>query len=102
MVVGLDRAPRRPRRAVSVAKSPRFIGRAEGLPGFSTLQTSIRRPKTVDWPPVGGQTGDKYGALFHAAMVSAAAGSATGTIIITASAGASRPGQASGYALRLR
>jgi hypothetical protein len=21
-----------------------------GLPGFSTLQTSIRRPKTVDWP----------------------------------------------------
>jgi hypothetical protein len=97
MVDGLDRAPRRPRRAVSVAKSPRFIGRAEGLPGFLILQTSIRRPKTVDWPPVGGQTGDKFhvpadGALFHAAMVSAAAGSATGTIIITASAGASRPG----------
>jgi hypothetical protein len=68
-----------------------------GFAGFSTLQTSIRRPKTVDWPPVGGQTADKFpvpadGALFHAAMVSAAAGSATGTIIITASAGASRPG----------
>ena len=28
------RAPRRPRRAVSAAKSPRFIGRAEGLLGF--------------------------------------------------------------------
>ena len=31
-----------------------------GLAGFSTLQTSIRRPKTVDWPPVGGQTADKF------------------------------------------
>jgi hypothetical protein len=34
MVDGLDRAPRRPRRAVSVAKSPRFIGRAEVYLGF--------------------------------------------------------------------
>jgi outer membrane protein TolC len=31
-----------------------------GFAGFSTLQTSIRRPKTVDWPPVGGQTADKF------------------------------------------
>jgi hypothetical protein len=42
-----------------------------GFAGFSTLQTSIRRPKTVDCPPVGAQTAAKFpvpadGALFHA------------------------------------
>jgi len=50
MVGGLDRAPRRPRQAVSAAKSPRFIGRAEGLLGFQPSKPVFAGLKPFDCP----------------------------------------------------